>query len=88
MIVFHAAAGVSSTVIRRQASFHSKDSHGTRHLIFGDFKFQFVFIMASNRFSWCGMFNCTVKFSIKSFKVPEVLIEVPETATVGSLKVQ
>ncbi|XP_011027218.1 PREDICTED: telomere repeat-binding protein 3-like isoform X2 [Populus euphratica] len=27
-----------------------------------------------------------VKFSIKSFRVPELLIEVPETATVGSLK--
>ncbi|XP_017242709.1 telomere repeat-binding protein 4 [Daucus carota subsp. sativus] len=28
-----------------------------------------------------------VKFSIKSFKVPELYIEVPETATVGSLKI-
>ncbi|XP_057429523.1 telomere repeat-binding protein 3-like isoform X2 [Lotus japonicus] len=27
-----------------------------------------------------------VKFSIKSFKIPELYIEVPETATVGSLK--
>ncbi|KAF5453568.1 hypothetical protein F2P56_028465 [Juglans regia] len=27
-----------------------------------------------------------VKFSIKSFRVPELLIDVPETATVGSLK--
>ncbi|KAI3817765.1 hypothetical protein L1987_11563 [Smallanthus sonchifolius] len=27
-----------------------------------------------------------VKFSIKSFKVPELFVEVPETATVGSLK--
>ncbi|XP_019151581.1 PREDICTED: telomere repeat-binding protein 4-like [Ipomoea nil] len=27
-----------------------------------------------------------IKFSIKSFKVPELYIEVPETATVGSLK--
>ncbi|CAI9092383.1 OLC1v1027605C1 [Oldenlandia corymbosa var. corymbosa] len=30
--------------------------------------------------------NSSVKFSIKSFKVPELYIEVPETATVGSLK--
>lgn len=29
----------------------------------------------------------SVKFSIKSFKVPELYVEVPETATVGSLKV-
>lgn len=28
-----------------------------------------------------------VKFSIKSFKVPDLYVEVPETATVGSLKV-
>ncbi|KAF2318809.1 hypothetical protein GH714_010885 [Hevea brasiliensis] len=27
-----------------------------------------------------------VKFSIKSFRIPEIFIEVPETATVGSLK--
>ncbi|XP_027110975.1 telomere repeat-binding protein 4 [Coffea arabica] len=30
--------------------------------------------------------DSSVKFSIKSFKVPELYIEVPETATVGSLK--
>lgn len=32
-------------------------------------------------------FFFSVKFSIKSFKVPELYIEIPETATVGSLKV-
>ncbi|KAM1352997.1 hypothetical protein FF1_032728 [Malus domestica] len=30
--------------------------------------------------------DCNVKLSIKSFKVPELFIEVPTTATVGSLK--
>ncbi|OWM87479.1 hypothetical protein CDL15_Pgr022590 [Punica granatum] len=30
--------------------------------------------------------NSHVKFSIKSFKIPELFIDVPETATVGSLK--
>ncbi|KAM4077992.1 hypothetical protein ACB094_09G001600 [Castanea mollissima] len=30
--------------------------------------------------------GCDVKFSIKSFKVPELFIEIPATATVGSLK--
>ncbi|KAK8620923.1 hypothetical protein V6N13_067380 [Hibiscus sabdariffa] len=30
--------------------------------------------------------SCTVKLSIKSFRVPKLCIEVPETATVGSLK--
>ncbi|KAM0031865.1 putative transcription factor MYB-HB-like family [Helianthus debilis subsp. tardiflorus] len=29
---------------------------------------------------------CTVKFSINSFKVPELYIEIPENATIGSLK--
>lgn len=28
-----------------------------------------------------------MKFSIKSFRVPEIFIEVSETATIGSLKV-
>lgn len=52
--LLHRASGVSSSVLGRQASFHSRDSH--------------------------------VKFSIKSFKVPELYVEVPETATIGSLK--
>ncbi|KAK8950093.1 Telomere-binding protein 1 [Platanthera guangdongensis] len=30
--------------------------------------------------------DCQVKFSIKSFIVPELFVEIPETATVGSLK--
>lgn len=34
----------------------------------------------------CESGDFHVKFSIKSFKVPELLIEIPETATVGSLK--
>ena len=33
------------------------------------------------------MFLYSVKFSIKSFRVPELFIEVPETATIGALKV-
>jgi len=32
-------------------------------------------------------FLFAAKFSIKSFKVPELFIEIPENATVGSLKV-
>lgn len=32
-------------------------------------------------------FTSTVQLSIKSFKVPELFVEIPETATVGSLKV-
>lgn len=30
---------------------------------------------------------CAVKFSIKSFRIPELYVEVPETATIDSLKV-
>ena len=33
------------------------------------------------------MFLYSVKFSIKSFRVPELFIEVPETETIGALKV-
>ncbi|KQK22345.1 telomere repeat-binding protein 5 [Brachypodium distachyon] len=34
----------------------------------------------------CESNDCHVKLKIKSFKVPELLIEIPETASVGSLK--
>jgi hypothetical protein len=33
------------------------------------------------------VFLLPVKLKIKSFKVPELLIEIPETASVGSLRV-
>uniref|UniRef100_A0A0R0J921 Uncharacterized protein n=1 Tax=Glycine max TaxID=3847 RepID=A0A0R0J921_SOYBN len=33
-----------------------------------------------------GSRACNVKLSIKSFKVPELFIDIPETATIGSLK--
>ncbi|XP_057436960.1 telomere repeat-binding protein 5-like isoform X2 [Lotus japonicus] len=33
-----------------------------------------------------GSRGCNVKLSIKSFKVPELFIDIPETATIGSLK--
>jgi hypothetical protein len=35
----------------------------------------------------CNILCFSVKLSIKSFKVPELVIEIPATATVGSLKV-
>ncbi|CAM0872506.1 unnamed protein product [Alopecurus aequalis] len=34
----------------------------------------------------CEPNDCHVKLKIKSFKVPELLIEIPETASIGSLK--
>lgn len=71
-----------------QAPFHSKDSLGTR--TFGCLMYihsSFYFVLVSQRFLCVVCFFCTVKFSIKSFRVPELYIDVPETATVGSLKV-
>ncbi|KAJ0962415.1 hypothetical protein J5N97_030243 [Dioscorea zingiberensis] len=56
------------------------DSHTTSHGANGQ---------SSSRIgqkSLCESEDFHVKFSIKSFKVPELLIEIPETATVGSLK--
>ena len=37
--------------------------------------------------SYLFFFVLTVKIRIKSFRVPELFIEIAETATVGSLKV-
>ncbi|AQL07675.1 initiator binding protein1 [Zea mays] len=34
----------------------------------------------------CGSNDCHVKLRIKSFNVPELLVEIPDSATVGSLK--
>ncbi|CAN6237520.1 unnamed protein product, partial [Urochloa humidicola] len=34
----------------------------------------------------CASNDCHVKLRIKSFKVPELLVEIPESATIGSLK--
>ncbi|TKW37331.1 hypothetical protein SEVIR_1G040000v4 [Setaria viridis] len=34
----------------------------------------------------CASNDCHVKLRIKSFKVPELLVEIPDSATVGSLK--
>lgn len=47
--------------------------------------FKLRYIICANDAEMCYVLS--VKFSIKSFMVPELYIEVPETATVGSLKV-
>ncbi|KAG1365789.1 putative protein IWS1 [Cocos nucifera] len=41
---------------------------------------------ATGQIALCKSEDFRVKLSIKSFKVPELFIEIPETATVGSLK--
>lgn len=45
--------------------------------------------LSGNGIMWfsCIFISGAVKLSIKSFRIPELFIEVPETATVGSLKV-
>lgn len=40
-----------------------------------------------NGLVWCWG-DCAVKLSIKSFTVPELFVDLPETASVGSLKVR
>ncbi|XP_024991492.1 telomere repeat-binding protein 4-like isoform X3 [Cynara cardunculus var. scolymus] len=73
------AAGVTSSFISRKGPFSSKDSHGILPL-------SHVMLSSCLTNLSCMFFLHSVKFSIKSFKVPELYVEVPETATVGSLK--
>lgn len=47
----------------------------------------YTFIFLFDESLTCILFLNSVKFSIKSFTVPELYIEMPETSTVGSLKV-
>ena len=49
--------------------------------------FHLIANMTAYEFHMCIMFVYSVKLSIKSFKVPELFIEVPESTTIGSLKV-
>ena len=66
-----------------------------RTLMVRDFKFHLfvkfslwyhAFLSSIELLTWV-QYILSVKFSITSFKVSELYIEVPETATVGSLKV-
>lgn len=77
---------MSSSILGHQSSFHSKDSHGTGALWFEVHLLTFVLVYGIQPDDAKFLFS-TVKLSIKSFHVPEVYIEMPDTATVGSLKV-
>ncbi|KAJ0657807.1 putative transcription factor MYB-HB-like family [Helianthus annuus] len=75
------AKSVTSSVINHKSPFQSKDGHGTpltSHV--------YMIIFSFDKFLICMMLLHAVKFSIKSFKVPELYIEIPETSTIGSLK--
>ncbi|KAA3456701.1 telomere repeat-binding protein 5-like [Gossypium australe] len=78
--------GESPSLADQRKSFHSRDSHGMRafdgvihmycfHLL------TFKEVLISKYLSFYS-----VKFRIKSFRVPELFIEIPESATIGSLK--
>ncbi|MBA0552629.1 hypothetical protein Golob_023422, partial [Gossypium lobatum] len=78
--------GESPSLAGQRKSFHSRDSHGMRafdgvihmycfHLL------TFKEVLISKYLSFYS-----VKFRIKSFRVPELFIEIPESATIGSLK--
>ncbi|XP_072959831.1 telomere-binding protein 1-like [Typha angustifolia] len=72
--------GISNSPAKSSIKMEASDSHATLH--------------GANRASSSmngqkpsyGSEDYHVKLSIKSFKVPELFIEIPETATVGSLK--
>ncbi|KAK1581150.1 hypothetical protein Q3G72_028087 [Acer saccharum] len=91
------ANGMTSSVKAHQSSLRSEDSNVNDGILFVCSQMACVIddAMATGQLfsnSWqsrgftYSLLFCTVKFSIKSFKVPEIFIEVSETATVGSLK--
>lgn len=67
---FGAANGKGNTKVTRRDS-HAEANKGTNSTAFQ---------------KSCVSNDCNVKLRIKSFKVPELLVEIPESATVGSLK--
>lgn len=82
LYICHTAKAVTSSVIRHKCSFQSKGGYGT---LFHSHVYMVLFL--SEIILTCMMFLHSVQFSIKSFSVPELCIEMPETSTIGSLKV-
>lgn len=68
------------------ASFVSSDSHGNKLTMKSHLNSLLaVFVYESGEANM--RLYISVKLRIKSFRVPELFIEIPESATVGSLKV-
>lgn len=68
------------------ASFVSSDSHGNKLTMESHLNSLLaVFVYESGEANI--RLYISVKLRIKSFRVPELFIEIPESATVGSLKV-
>ncbi|XP_011035293.1 PREDICTED: telomere repeat-binding protein 5-like isoform X2 [Populus euphratica] len=76
----HGVTGASSSFVAQHASFQPWDSHGMRTFN-GGASSSFV----GQRSSFQPR-DCHVKLRIKSFRVPELLVEIPESSTVGLLK--
>lgn len=76
-------SGASATVKGHKKA---KDRHGIRIILLEHFNF-LSFISLCLHELVLTLVLLSVKFSIKSFRVPELYIEVPETASVGSMKV-
>lgn len=78
-------SGASATVKGHKKS---KDRHGIRIILLEHFNFlSFISLCLHELVLTLVVSLLSVKFSIKSFRVPELYIEVPETASVGSMKV-
>lgn len=83
-----AATGKLSVVAGQSTSFQSRESHGMECYSITHYVFSWTLLKSekgNNLTSTC--LHLSVKVKIKSFRVPELFIELPETATVGSLKV-
>ncbi|KAB5520331.1 hypothetical protein DKX38_024650 [Salix brachista] len=76
----HGVTGASSSFVAQHTSLQPRDSHGMRTFN-GGASSSFV----GQRTSFQPR-DCHVKLRIKSFRVPELVVEIPESSTVGSLK--
>ncbi|KAI5603411.1 hypothetical protein BDE02_01G217400 [Populus trichocarpa] len=76
----HGVTGASSSFVAQHTSFQPRDSHGMRTFN-GGASSSFV----GQRTSFQPR-DCHVKLRIKSFRVPELLVEIPESSTVGLLR--
>lgn len=76
--------GASSSFVGQRTSFQPRDCHGM--MTFNGLFRMNSFDLIGEDLTRCLPFS-SVKLRIKSFRVPELLVEIPESSTVGSLKV-
>uniref|UniRef100_A0A6N2LHL1 HTH myb-type domain-containing protein n=1 Tax=Salix viminalis TaxID=40686 RepID=A0A6N2LHL1_SALVM len=75
--------GASSSFVGQRTSFQPRDCHGM--MTFNGLFRMNSFDLIVEDLTRCLPFS-SVKLRIKSFRVPELLVEIPESSTVGSLK--